>query len=175
MTWTVPTIDPVSSSAEITTRSPRATPAAAPRQNNSAFARDIGSMKLTDAPPSTQSISTSLSPSISRSPMVCRGRISIALATSSPRGASVLGCQHDDISRGLARAVAERRRLVEQHRQAVVLGEAIRRTAERDLETALQHPDLLMNAGVARAAFIRHVRACRQYDLDDLERRGKIG
>jgi len=48
----------------------RATLAAAPRQNASALARDIGSMKLTDAPPSTQSISTSLRPSISRSPMI---------------------------------------------------------------------------------------------------------
>jgi hypothetical protein len=31
-------------------------------QNASALARDIGYMKLTDAPPSTQSISTSLNP-----------------------------------------------------------------------------------------------------------------
>src|SRR5262249_49154975 len=45
------------------------------RQNASAFVRDIGGMKLTDAPPSTQSMSTSLNPSISRSPMVCRYRI----------------------------------------------------------------------------------------------------
>ena len=44
--------------------------AAVLRQNASAFARGIGSMKLTDAPPSTQSISTSLNPSISRSAIV---------------------------------------------------------------------------------------------------------
>ena len=61
---------PAASSAASTTRSPRATLAAVLRQNASAFARDIGSMKLTDAPPSTQSISTSLNPSISRSTIV---------------------------------------------------------------------------------------------------------
>jgi hypothetical protein len=41
-------------------RSPRAALVEMPCQNASALARDIGSMKLTDAPPSTQSISTSL-------------------------------------------------------------------------------------------------------------------
>jgi len=40
----------------------------------------IGSKKLTDAPPSTQSISTSLRPSISRSPIDCNERIVIASA-----------------------------------------------------------------------------------------------
>jgi hypothetical protein len=40
------------------------------RQYASALARDIGSMKLTDAPLSTQSISTSLNLWISPSPMV---------------------------------------------------------------------------------------------------------
>src|SRR5262249_52762757 len=49
-----------------------------PRQNASALARVIGSMKLTDAPPSTQSISTSLSPAMSRSSMVSSGRIRMA-------------------------------------------------------------------------------------------------
>ena len=68
----------VSSSAASTTRSPRATLAAVPRQKASALARVIGSMKLTDAPPSTQSISTSHSPWISRSPIVCRQRIRMA-------------------------------------------------------------------------------------------------
>jgi hypothetical protein len=50
MTWTVPTIAPAASSAASTTRSPRATLADALRQNASALARTIGSMKLTDAP-----------------------------------------------------------------------------------------------------------------------------
>jgi hypothetical protein len=61
---------PAASSAASTTRSPRATLADMRRQYASALARDIGSMKLTDAPPSTQSISTSLNPWISPSPMV---------------------------------------------------------------------------------------------------------
>src|SRR6185436_11464531 len=46
-------------------------------QNASAFARVMGHMKLTDAPPSTQSISTSQSPSISRSPSAGRQRTRI--------------------------------------------------------------------------------------------------
>ena len=53
----------------------RATAAEARFQNASAFARDMGHMKLTDAPPSTQSISTSLRPWISRSPIVSRQRM----------------------------------------------------------------------------------------------------
>src|SRR5881275_1238098 len=44
------------------------------RQNASALPRVSGSMKPTDAPPSTQSRSTSLSPSISRSLAVSRCR-----------------------------------------------------------------------------------------------------
>jgi len=48
-------------------RSPRAALAATFRQKASAFSLVIGAMKLTDAPPSTQSINTSQSPAISRS------------------------------------------------------------------------------------------------------------
>ena len=60
ITCTVPTM-PCASSATSSTRSPRATPSATLRQNASALSRVIGSMKLTDAPPSTQSTSTSAS------------------------------------------------------------------------------------------------------------------
>ena len=60
------------SQAASTIRSARAALAGTPRQKDSAVARDIGSMKLTDAPPSTQSISTSLNSRISRSPMTSR-------------------------------------------------------------------------------------------------------
>jgi len=110
MTWTVPTIDPVSSSAEITRAHRGATPAAAPRQNVSALARDIGSMKLTDAPPSTQSISTSLRP--------LDLAIAVVLQTANPDGARhahLLGARErslandHEISRRLARAVAKSR------------------------------------------------------------------
>src|SRR5436309_2814206 len=66
---------PACSSATSTTRSPRAALAEAPRQNACAFPRVSGSMKPTDAPPSTQSRSTSLSPSSSRSLAVSRRRI----------------------------------------------------------------------------------------------------
>src|SRR5437667_10532550 len=65
---------PACSSATSTTRSPRAALAEALRQNASALPRVSGSMKPTDAPPSTQSRSTSLSPSISRSLAVSRCR-----------------------------------------------------------------------------------------------------
>ena len=47
--------------------------------------------------------------------------------------------------------------------------------AERHLDTSLLHPDLLMNAPVARASFVSHSRAGRQDDLDDLDGRGKVG
>jgi len=74
-------ISPVASSAASTTRSPRFALAPVRRQNASALSRVIGSMKLTDAPPSTQSISTSLSPWISRSPKDSRHRIWMASDT----------------------------------------------------------------------------------------------
>ncbi|MEP2830723.1 hypothetical protein [Parvibaculum sp.] len=53
--------------AVVKPRSPRAALAATFRQKVSAFSRVIGAMKLTDAPPSTQSTNTSQSPAISRS------------------------------------------------------------------------------------------------------------
>src|SRR5437899_1361104 len=80
MTCTVPTI-PAASSAASTKRSPHAALADAPRQNASALGRVMGSMKLTEAPPSTQSINTSLKPWISRSPMVSRHLIWVAPGT----------------------------------------------------------------------------------------------
>src|SRR6218665_25123 len=58
---TVPTMPPCGSWATSSTRSLRATPSATVRQNASALSRGSGHMKLTDAPPCTQSISTSAS------------------------------------------------------------------------------------------------------------------
>jgi len=63
---------PSPSSAITTVRSPRAIPTATLRQNARAFSRVIGNMKLTEAPPSTQSTSTSLRPSMARSSSVFR-------------------------------------------------------------------------------------------------------
>src|SRR6266498_1931684 len=94
---------------------------------------------------------------------------------SSPRRTRTLGCDDHDISCRLARAVAKRRWLVELHGEAVVFREAIRNATERHLDTALLHPDLLMNTHVARASFVSHARAGRQNDLDDLKGRGKVG
>src|SRR6218665_1041283 len=54
---TVPTMPPCGSWATSSTRSLRATPSATVRQNASALSRGSGHMKLTDAPPCTQSIS----------------------------------------------------------------------------------------------------------------------
>jgi hypothetical protein len=59
-TCTVPTIAPVEPSAASTSRSRRPALSAIRRQNVSAFVRDVGHMKLTEAPPSTLSINTSL-------------------------------------------------------------------------------------------------------------------
>nr|GEU28257.1 hypothetical protein [Tanacetum cinerariifolium] len=56
---TVPTMRPASVCATSSTRSSRAAAASAPRQKASAVERGRGSMKLTDAPPSTQSTRTS--------------------------------------------------------------------------------------------------------------------
>ena len=124
-TWTVPTIAPAASSATSTTRSPRATLAATSRQNASALPRVIGSMKLTEAPPSTQSISTSHSACelALAEASETRGRRA-RRACSSPRVRPRSAGDHHDVARRLARAVAERDRLVELHRQAIVFGEA---------------------------------------------------
>ena len=52
--WTVPTM-PSLSSATTSVRSPRAMPSLTVCQKRAAVSRAIGSMKLTEAPPSTQS------------------------------------------------------------------------------------------------------------------------
>src|SRR5690242_3636500 len=182
MTCAVPTMRPCTSSAATTMRSPRATLAETLRQNASALARDIGSMKLTEAPPSTQSMSTSLRPWISRSPMLERHRIrtafdiviSVARAWSSPWRPRALGGDEDDIARGPARAVAKRGRLVELHREAVVGGQTMRHFPDGHLDRPLLDPDLLMNAHVARAGLVGDSGARWQQHFDDLDRRRKI-
>ena len=58
---------PSMSSATISARSPRAAAAATRRQKAEAFSMLNGLMKLTDAPPSTQSINSSASAWISSS------------------------------------------------------------------------------------------------------------
>src|SRR6266850_3529453 len=124
MICTVPTIVPAASSAASTTRSPRVTLVDVLCQYASALARDMGSMKPTDAPPSTQSISTSLNPRISRSAMVGRQRICAVSGTSSPcHGTRALGRHDHDVARGLAGTVAKRGALVELHSEAVVFRE----------------------------------------------------
>src|SRR5262245_10366398 len=55
---------PCASSTIMRARAPVTTPSATPRQNATARSRDSGCMKLTEAPPSTQSINTSASSSI---------------------------------------------------------------------------------------------------------------
>jgi hypothetical protein len=60
MICTVPMICPAAFCATIRIRSRCSTPAATPRQNATAVVRAMGNMKLTEAPPSTQSMSTSL-------------------------------------------------------------------------------------------------------------------
>src|SRR5687767_4624825 len=64
----VPTM-PVESSATMSARSPRARLSATRRQKLSAFSRVIGCMKFTEAPPSTQSVSTPIRSSSSLAPM----------------------------------------------------------------------------------------------------------
>jgi hypothetical protein len=76
---TVPMIVPSLSSAASTTRSARAALCATSRQYATAFSRDIGAMKLTEAPPATQSISTLLSASIWGSAQACRRRTRVWL------------------------------------------------------------------------------------------------
>src|SRR2546425_829074 len=99
----------------------------------------------------------------------------MASGTLSPRRTRTFRGDDHDVSRRLARAVAIRDGLVQLHGEAVVLREAIRDAPERHLETALLHPDLLMNAHGARACFVRHPRAGRQNDLDDVNGRGEVG
>src|ERR1700733_7963421 len=174
MTWTVPTIERAAFSATSKTRSPRAILAAVSRQKASALARVIGSMKLTDAPPSTQSINTSPKPWISRSPRHSRLRIRMrsdasSLRTRRPRG------YDDDVPGRLARRIPKRCGLTKRHGKATVLRQEVGITAHRYFNAPILHPDLLMNAGVAVPRFIGHTCPSRQYNIDDLYGRGKIG
>src|SRR5215510_6984858 len=82
--------------------------------------------------------------------------------TSSSRRTRTLGRDNHDIARGLAGGVVICRRLVELHGEAVVFREAIRGVAERQLDPPRLHPDLLMDAQIARAGFVGHSRASRQ-------------
>ena len=140
-------------------RAPRS--AATPRQNASALARDIGSMKLTEAPPSTQSISTSASAVDLASPSACSGESRMASGVMVISWRSGLG---GDRRRRSARGLRVRLRnavgAVELHGQAVVLRQAMVTLAERDLDAALQHPDLLVHAR-RRARRSRRPRARR--------------
>jgi hypothetical protein len=43
--------------------------------------------------------------------------------------------------------------------------------ADRDLDRAFEHPDLMMDGRLAAAALIGDVRAGREYHLDDPDRR----
>jgi hypothetical protein len=61
ITCTVPLKRPSPSRATSTMRSPRAIESSTPRQKAWALSRDSGDMKLTDAPPSTQSSRMSVS------------------------------------------------------------------------------------------------------------------
>src|SRR5580658_961393 len=172
-------IDCVESSAASRRSSPRARLAPVRRQKVTALACVIGSMKLTDAPPSTQSMRTWLKPSMSRSPSVSSWRMRMAsvpasMAASASRGRCALAGEHDQIAHGPARAVAKHGWLVELHGQTVILIEPVGHTPDRQLETPLAHPDLLVDADLARCALVGHARACRQLDLDDLQRRGKV-
>jgi len=56
-----------------------------------------------------------------------------------------LRCDHDDVARRLARAIAKSGRLIEPHGEAVTPQEHIRGSAEAHLNAAFLHPDLLMN------------------------------
>src|SRR5262245_41648811 len=98
----------------------------------------------------------------------------MAPATLSPRRTRALGGDDDDVPRRLARAVAKRHRLVELPGEAVVFREAIGDVAVRDFDAPLLHPDLLMNAHVARAGLVGHSRSGGQNDLDDANRRRKV-
>lgn len=51
-------------------------------------------------------------------------------------------------------AVTERRRLIELHREAVVFAEAMRHAANRHFDPPLLHPNLLVDADVARTRFV---------------------
>src|SRR5687767_15949087 len=77
------------------------------------------------------------------------------------------------IADGLGRPVAEGDRLIEDRGEAVAGAELVAGLAQRYLERALQHPDLLMRHARPRAGLVGHPSAGRKDDLDDLQRRGK--
>src|SRR3954469_5709815 len=163
---------PTQPPAPSTSLSPRARLAAALPQKLSALARVIGCMKLTEAPPSTQSMSTSERPRISCSPIASSARTRIAQSFMSLfPAARPLVRDHYDVARGFARAIPEHHLVVELHGEAVVFVALVRHLAERDFDAAFLHPDLLMDARVARAALVRHACAGGKHDVDELDRR----
>src|SRR5204862_631088 len=60
------------------------------------------------------------------------------------------------------------RRTIELHRQAVAVAQAVTLVADGDVDRALEHPHLLMDADVARARLEGDARPGRELDLDDL-------
>ena len=89
-----------------------------------------------------------------------------AIASASSREMPRASCTR---SYRLARSIPKRDGRSELHGQAIILGQRMRHLAHRDLDTAFAHPNLLMDARLARAGLIRHARAGGQHDLDDLD------
>ena len=153
---------PRSSSATSSARSPRSAAAAMPRQNCSARSSGSGSMKPTESPPSTMSISTSAS---ARAPRCRETVVSRRYRHASTTRVAGLGI----------RRVVEGDRAIERHRQAVARVEAMPLGARGDVDRPLEHPDLLVHQGVTRAGLVGDARTRREGDVDDLDRAPNAG
>src|SRR5712691_8574491 len=174
-TWTVPTM-PVTSSATSKARAPLSTSRATRRQNASALASERGCMKLTDAPPSTQSISTSASPCIWASVKLDNRWTVYGLCSALFIWSShVVGLahDHDGIARDLARAIVESGGAIENKGKAVTRVELVAIVTNPHVNGPFKHPHLLMHPYFTSAGVECHPSAGRKLNLDDLNRRSK--
>src|SRR5262249_42622361 len=162
MSCTVPTMTPSPSRATRTTRSPAATPRPTPRQKAWARSTASGCMKLTDAPPSTQSMRTAPSWATVSSSNVARVPIS---GMSPPKVADL----DDEVASGLAARVGKDERPVDLHVEAVAGLQAVPVLLGGpggDRERAGEHPDLLVELSPASVGLVGDARARRERDLD---------
>src|SRR6478736_2771093 len=83
------------------------------------------------------------------------------------------GGEDDDVADGHGARIAVDDGAAQMHLQAVTLGKRVADTLDRQVEPALQHPDLLVECRCTRRVVEADLGAARQLDLDDLEARSR--
>src|SRR5690606_18831512 len=85
------------------------------------------------------------------------------------RKGAAAGGEDDGVANGRGARIAIDDRAAQMHLQAVAFREVVTNALDRQIEPALQHPDLLIERRRALCAVEADFRAGRQFDLDDLE------